>query len=155
PDGTNQPAKLYVPLWRSTNDGESFLPPINALPGVVPTAVGDIADKPALIADNFPGDGQGNVYLAITWQKTNTTTLLVYRSASGGNSWTNSTEMIIAGTSAGGGSFAIAPNHDVYLAWPASPAGNPRFYLTKSTDLGTNFSAPTTPFLTNNASSID
>jgi hypothetical protein len=54
-------AKIYVPLRRSTNNGDSFLAPINVLPGLpaydLSRDVGDMADKPALAVDNFPGAG--------------------------------------------------------------------------------------------------
>ncbi len=60
PNGLTNPARIYVPFWRSTDNGETFLPPIDVFPGLLAGDPSDLADKPALVVDNFPGSGQGD-----------------------------------------------------------------------------------------------
>lgn len=153
PDGTNNPGKLYFPFWHSTNNGDSFSAPVNVMSGITPTSAGDFADKPTLTVDNFPGQGQGNLYLAFTWNKNvGSTSLLVYRSASGGVSWTQATDITLTGAVPEGPTLVVSPNHEVYLAFQAEALSYTYAYLTKSVDLGTNFTTPAI-FLTNSSPS--
>jgi hypothetical protein len=143
PNGAGKPGALWVPFWRSTNDGESFLPPINAVPDLQPTnVVRDVADKPALIVDNYPGPGNGDIYLAIQWVG-GSGGLILSRSENGGQSWQ------VLHTSMGGHdarrpTFAIRTNafnakHEIVLGWLT---GTNQFLSSKSADRGTNFSSP-------------
>jgi len=136
PDGTNNP-KVYLPLWRSTNNGESFLPPVNALP-IVAGAVDDIFDKPAMAIDNSPGTGQGDIYVATKWQSTSNW-LVFNRADQGGTNWSTNLVRTIGGSTAQRPALAIKTNHDVCLIWVESET----IKFAKSTDRGTNFTAPT------------
>jgi hypothetical protein len=149
PQGTGGPPALVLPLWRSTNNAASFVPPINPFAGLQPASTDSVLDKPALVVDNFPGPGNGNVYLAVTWQKPSPINLLVARSVDGVN-WTNSAEF----QSAEAPTLTIGRDHTVYLLWTGNSGGTNRFFFSKSSDLGTNFSAGTV-ILTNNSSSSD
>jgi hypothetical protein len=152
PNGTNQSAALWVPFWRSTNDGESFLPPINAIPGLIPTnSLRDSVDKPALIVDNYPGDGNGDVYLAIQWVG-GSGGLIVSRSEAGGASW-SVLHTSIGNRDARRPTFTITTNalsgkHEIVLGWLT---GTNRFVFSKSIDRGTNFSSPSPITIFSNA----
>ncbi len=153
PDGTNHPANLFVPLWRSTNNGETFLPPVNAIAGLTPSnAITDWADKPALIVDNFPGVGQGDVYSAIKWQG-GPNALIVSRSDAGGTNW-QVLQTALGGLGANTPYFAIFTNdlteqHEICLTWIE---GNPQsVFFSKSTDRGTNFTSPVSILTFSNA----
>src|SRR5262249_22877842 len=50
-----------INVFRSTDNGGTFQIAVNGAPGLDPSV--DIADKDWLAVDNFPGPGQGNVYL--------------------------------------------------------------------------------------------
>ena len=142
PNGTNQPSTIFVPVWRSTNYGESFLSPMNASPGLTPTNRTDIADKGALIVNNISGPGQGDVYLAIQWDNSTSNALIVCRSTAGGTNW-QVMHPFIGAPGAHGPSWAIRTNsttssHEVCLLWIEGR----RLTFSKSTNRGTNFSNP-------------
>ena len=144
PDGTNQPAKIYMPLWRSTNSGQSFLPPINVLPGLLAGSASDIADKPALAVDNFAGTGQGNVYAAIRWDSNNPTRRIVFnRSDLGGTNWYATNLLVLSDSGMQRPALAVRPNHDVCVLWLD---GATNVYFRKSTNLGESFGQPTNIF---------
>jgi hypothetical protein len=144
-NGTNY---HYAPLWRSMDNGQTFLPPTNAVPGLIASLVSDLLDKPAIAVDNFHGQGQGNVYLAYYL----TNKIVVYRSGPGGVTWQYSTNL---GTSAFGAQVAVGPTHEVYLVWRRlTESFSSIFDISKSTNLGTNFS-DAIPFLTNNFPGFD
>jgi hypothetical protein len=144
-DGTNQ---HFVPLWRSADGGQTFSDPINVVPGLTDPATNHYADKPAIAVDNFPGNGQGNAYVAVYLENR----IYVYRSTDRGRSWQALTNL---GFSAFGPQLAVGPNHDVYLAWREVFAGVPRFAFAKSSDLGTNFAANSNYVVTLNSESFD
>src|ERR1051325_6982626 len=55
------PARNRIQVFRSHDNGLTFLPPVNGAPGA---AGEDILTDPSIAVDNFPGSGQGAVYLA-------------------------------------------------------------------------------------------
>jgi hypothetical protein len=148
PNGSNQPPSLFTPVWRSTNGGETFTPPLNALAGIVPTnAATDYADKPALVVVNTPGAGQGDAFLAIQWLNGSSNRLVVSRSESGGTNW-QVMHPFFGGQGAHRPSWAVRTNaetdqHEICLLWTEPRAGAEHMMFSKSTDRGTNFSTPT------------
>jgi hypothetical protein len=137
PDGTNNPAKLYVPLWRSTNNGETFLAPVDALSIPALQTGTDFFDKPAMVVDNWPGTGQGDVHIAIRAETNGVRRLLFNRAEVGGTNWSAGLIKAIGGVDARRPAFAVRTNHDVGLIW--MEANNIMF--AKSINRGTNFSA--------------
>jgi hypothetical protein len=128
---TNTALTVFAPLWRSTNNGESFLPPINVFPTVRTMNESDSLDKPAMVVDNYPGTGQGDIYVAVNWDRPNR--LLINRAAQGGTNWNGTTNLV--GTSASRPAFAIRPNHEACLLWVE---GN-GIAFAKSVDRGASF----------------
>ena len=139
PDGTNNLPKLYVPLWRSTNGGESFLPPVNVVPGLT-ASVTDDADGPQLAVDNFSGVGQGDVYMAVAWYNGAQQPLLVSRSTNG-TDWQVMTQI---GSAAGLHMITVTPNHEICMVWRQSNTNCPYrpLFFAKSSDRGTNWTTP-------------
>src|SRR5262245_11193863 len=52
----------FTNVYRSVDNGASLLDPVNGTPGLDPNV--DATDRCPLAVDNFPGPGQGNVYMA-------------------------------------------------------------------------------------------
>ena len=147
-NGTTSPTNLYVPFWRSLNGGQSFQNPSNAAPDLPAASDRAIADKPALVVDNFSGQYQGNIYLAFHADATGGgSRILIYRSTAGGTNWTKAHEYALGSSHA---SLAVGANHDVYVVFRSILPTQNRFSFSKSTNGGTNFTTPSSPFLTNN-----
>src|SRR4051812_14077714 len=90
-------------LFRSTDNGVTLQPPVNAFPNLV-SGSGDFIDKPWLTVDNAPGAGQGMIYAAGTSSAGGGTGskpggIYVSRSTDGGSTWSAAN----AGASLAGG----------------------------------------------------
>jgi hypothetical protein len=144
PDGTNNSAKMYLPLWRSTDGGESFLSPSNTLPGMqaglVDPISGDIADKPALAVDNYPGTGNGSLYAAIRCDSNQTRRIVFNRSAAGGATWYSTNLLVLSEPGGHRPALTVRSNHEVCILFLD---GAKNVLFRKSMDLGANFSVPT------------
>jgi hypothetical protein len=148
-DGENQPGKLWVPVWRSTDGGESFLPPVDAAAGLQAVGAADIADGPTLVVDNFPGLGHGYVYLAFAWSGAGQP-VVICRSING-TGWQLMAQLGLAESFH---QICVAPNHDVCVVWRESTGGCPdrrALFFSKSTDRGMTFSTPTQVFCMNDS----
>jgi hypothetical protein len=144
-DSTLNKNQMFIPLWRSDDNGQTFGAPVNAGPGRDPTGTvsRDIYDKPALVVDNLSGTGRGNVYASFVWQKTTGNfKILVYHSIDGGDHWAaSSSDLGSTGSAPGLPTLALGTNHEVYIVWSeTSGIGQFRFFFSKSTDQGKTFS---------------
>jgi hypothetical protein len=102
----------------------------------------DHADKGAIIVDNYPGEGNGDVYFAIQWVN-GSGGLILSRSGVDGASW-QVLHTSLGGRDARRPTFGITTNaltgkHEVVLGWLT---GTNQFLFSKSVDRGTNFNSP-------------
>lgn len=137
-------------VFRSTNNGQTFLPPVNGAPGF---AGGDFLDKEWIAVDNFAGPGQGNVYLVFRDFPTGLVGsrppgIYLTRSTNQGAAWGPNGGNLVVGAGAGnvqGAFVAVGPAHDVYVFWYDQNAGAgtaASLRVRRSTDQGQNFGAP-------------
>jgi len=139
-----------VQMFESTNNGQTWAGPVNAMPGF---GGGDTLTSPSTAVDNFPGPGQGNVYV-------------VARNVAGGGIGSQATGIYGARSTDGGGLFALSPagnlsslgtgptvvvgaDHAVYVFWwvnlnVITPGGTPQIRFVKSTNFGASFGPITT-----------
>jgi hypothetical protein len=140
-------------VYRSTNDGATWMAPVNSTPAFPYEQVG----QNWIAVDNFPGAGQGNIYQA--FQSTVGTFVdkgvWVNRSTDGGAHWTNNVPIATISKYFGPSPFAVrshgpsivvgpnaSGNHPVYVFWYDTnncSAGTPRLLMRKSTDLGVTY----------------
>jgi hypothetical protein len=134
--------KLYMPLWKSTDQGQTFASPINiaaistpmsGAPVLTPAdPARDYFDKPWLVVD----PANGYLYLAVTWRKPTELTVLFFRSLNGGSTWSHQEfretgkTLVMPYLSVGGGT--------IYLFWRTSEPSDP-IRIRKSTNQGTSF----------------
>jgi hypothetical protein len=140
-----------VLIYRSMDNGLSFSGPINGTPGFVPGI--DIADKPWIAVDNYPGPGYGNAYLVWTDFDTNLVAqdILFTRSTDDGQDWgpwggiTIQSPKLFGGNSNNfsGANVTVGPDHAVYVFWWDNTQ-NTSILMRKSTDQGQTFSDPVT-----------
>lgn len=124
-----------VQFFKSTNGGQSFLPPVLATPGVPSN---DRTDKPWVTVDNFAGTGQHTIYvcdtdLSFQWVE-------FYRSTDQGATFGPNGGTVIASAGAGICFVAVGPDHSVYVFYLRNQ-GNNRLFVRRSTDLGVSFGA--------------
>jgi hypothetical protein len=136
-----------VLIYRSVDNGVTFLPPVNGTPGFVPGV--DEADKPWMTVDNYPGLGYGYAYLAWTdfTVKNNGSTvdsgIHFTRSTDDGETWGPSGGVPLVTDKFGQGAFVtVGPDHTVYVFWWDSANPNQNIQMSKSTDLGQTFTSP-------------
>jgi hypothetical protein len=133
------------------DNGVTFSAPLNGTPGFV--AGFDVADKPWIAVDNYPGPGSGNAYLA--W--TDFTSNFEPVSSNNGTYFTRSTDDGLTWGPGGGvplvnsaidnnevshGAFvAVGPDHAVYVFYWGSgyQSGGETELMRKSTDFGQTF----------------
>jgi hypothetical protein len=119
-----------IQVFRSTDDGATWLAPVNGTPG------GSDEDKDWITVDNFPGPGQGNVYL-VSRNFGSGNGIYLYRSTDQGNTWGPSGgTLIISGMQ--GAFVTVSPNHSVHAFWYAGTT----LQVRKSTDQGLTWGAP-------------
>jgi hypothetical protein len=134
-----------VNVFRSTNNGLTFQDPVNGTPGFLSDI--DTQDKPWIAVDNFPGPGQGNVYLA--WCdfsfNPNNNGLYLARSVDDGITWKPENRILLANNGRGaaqGANVVVGPDHAVYVFWLDESKGLPNpvtLRMRKSTDEGQTF----------------
>jgi len=114
-------------VYRSDDNGATWMPPVNGTPG------GANEDKPWLAIDNFPGSGNGNLYL-VSRSFGVGNGIFLYRSTDHGATFSpNGGLPIVSGNN--GAFVAIGPDHSVYVFWLAGTA----IQMRKSTNLGVSF----------------
>jgi hypothetical protein len=148
--GPTPPFVAAIDVNRSFDGGATFQTAVNATPGF---GSNDSLDKPWIAVDNFPGQGQGNVYVAFSPYLFTSTGLrdqgiYLTRSTDGGASWGPSGGVPIMtpkgnqdAVSAAGAFVAVGPDHSVYVFWWDFSDGA-TIRVSKSTDFGATFSKP-------------
>lgn len=138
-----------INIFRSDDDGQSWLAPVNGTNGAA-----GFQDKEWLAVDNFPGAGNGNVYM-ITREFGGREGIFLYRSTDQGATFGPvGGVQIVAGfpSNVQGAYVVVAPNHDVHAFWYDSNFSPAQLRTRRSTDGGLTFGAPVT--VTNLTSNI-
>src|SRR5262245_57604247 len=121
-----------IQVFRSDDDGATWMAPVNGTPG------GAGEDKEWIAVDNFAGAGNGNVHL-ISRNFGAGNGIFLYRSTDNGATFGPSGGTLI--TSGNQGAFvAVGPDHSVYAFWWTPAAIMAR----KSVDQGVTFGPPVT-----------
>jgi hypothetical protein len=136
-------------LFRSDNDGATFLAPVNPGPGV---GASDVLDKEWITVDNFGGSGNGNVYNLVRnfVGGGNSGGVFLFRSTDNGDTWGPSGGTLIAGAGSfnvQGAFVAVGLDHSVYAFWLDQSAGSGTANILKvrrSTDQGVTFGTAAT-----------
>ena len=135
-----------INVFRSDNDGLTFTTPVNAMPGFQELSGGvDFMDKQWMANDNFPGDGQGNLYVvarnfAAGANAAARAGIIFTRSTNGGQSFLPNPGLRLAPAGAGnvqGAWVMVGADHAVYVFWldQSAGAGTPILIrMRKSTD---------------------
>jgi hypothetical protein len=121
-----------IQMFRSDDGGQSWMDPVNATPG------GSSEDKQWHMVDNFPGPGQGNVYMLSRRFGTGPG-IYFFRSTDGGNTFGPAGGTLIV-TGSQGAFVAVGPDHAVYAFWFAGST----LQVRKSLDQGVTFGPATT-----------
>jgi hypothetical protein len=141
------PVLNQINVFRSVDNGASFAPPVTPAPPP-PAAIANFDDKPWITVDNFPGAGQGNVYLAWSRPTNFFEGIQFSRSTDDGLTWGPSGGVQLTSPPAGaplGANVVVGPNHEVYVLWDQQiqkTLGNAfqnQLVMRKSTDLGVTF----------------
>ena len=128
--GFNSPGTIQ--MFRSDDNGISWLPPVNATPGGVDE------DKQWVTVDNFPGSGNGNVYL-LSRRFAGAQGIYFFNSTDNGNTFSPAGgTLIVPGRQ--GAYIAVGPDHSIYAFWYAGST----LQMRRSTDQGLTFGAPVT-----------
>ncbi len=128
-----------IQVFRSYDDGDTFTAPVVATPGKT-----GFQDKPWMTVDNFPGTGQGNVYVTAS-DEPGVNGIYFFRSTNGGNSYGPSGgTLIAAGTSVQGSWVVVDPNHTVYVFYFDGSGTQQTIKMRKSFDLGVTFASAVT-----------
>jgi hypothetical protein len=129
--GFNSPSTIQ--MFRSDDNGATWMPPTNATPG------GSSEDKQWHVVDNYPGTGNGYVYM-ISRRFGTGPGIYVFRSTDHGETFTPSGGVNIVSANQGA-YIVVGPDHTVYAFWYAS--GTPdQLFMRKSTDFGVTFGSP-------------
>jgi hypothetical protein len=138
-------APEQVNIDRSVDNGPTFAPAVNGAPGFVRGV--DSQDKEWLTVDNFPGLGQGNVYLV--WRDFSSdpakNRIFFTGSTDDGLTWGPSGGTVIGPAGGGnqGANLVVGPQHEIYVFWwqaVGNRVGNPQFLnMRKSMDFGATF----------------
>jgi hypothetical protein len=129
-----------IQVFHSTDNGATWLVPVNGVPG------GNSEDKEWITVDNFPGTGQGNVYLVSRRFSGSPQGVNFYRSTDGGATFgPNGGTPIASGVpnNVQGAFVTVRPDHSVLVFWYDSTAFS-GIKARKSTDQGVTFGAPVT-----------
>jgi hypothetical protein len=123
-----------VQVFRSDTNGTTWLTAVNGTPG------GLSEDKPWLTVDNFPGPGNGNVYL-VSRTFGPIDGIRCYRSTDQGATFGPSTGVFVWYRQ-NGAFVLVAPDHTVYVFWreEVTEPLSQSIQMAKSTDFGVSFS---------------
>jgi hypothetical protein len=121
-----------IQVFRSDDNGVTWTAPVNGTPG------GSSEDKEWMTVDNFPGAGNGNVYL-ISRRFGSPAGIYMFRSTDHGNTFgpTGGT-LLVSGQQ--GAFVAVGPDHAVYAFW----WNGTTLRVRKSTDFGATFAPAVT-----------
>ena len=123
-----------VQVFRSDTNGQTWLPPVNGTPG------GDSEDKPWITVDNYPGPGNGNVYV-VSRSFGPSFSMRCYRSTDQGATF-GPPGGILVWHGQNGAFVLVAPDHTVYVFWreEVTEPLSQSLQMAKSTDFGFSFS---------------
>ena len=121
-----------IQVFRSDDNGVTWSAPVNGTPG------GSSEDKQWMAVDNFPGPGNGNVYL-ISRRFGSGPGIYMFRSTDHGNTFgPNLGVQIVSGQQ--GAFVTVGPDHAVYAFW----YNGTTLQMRKSTDFGASFASAVT-----------
>jgi hypothetical protein len=127
-----------IQVYTSTNNGQSFNAPVDGTPG---TSFSQ--DKEWIRVDNFPGTGQGNLYL-VNRDFDVGNGIIFYKSTDHGQTFGPTNGVLIASGAGGnvqGPNVAVGPDHSVYVAYYDDVTGPAQqLRIRRSTDFGATFS---------------
>jgi len=129
-----------IQVFRSDDNGVTFGPPVNATPGFGGTNA--FQDKEWITVDNYPGAGQGNVYLG--WRQFGGPAegIKFTRSTDGGATWgPNQGTPILPGPSGQGAFVVVSPDHCVHVFYGKFTAST-SIEVRTSCDQGVTFGPP-------------
>src|SRR5436190_1954168 len=122
-----------IPFFKSTDGGQTFGAPVNAIPG------GVNLDKDWMAVDNFAGAGQHNIYVCATDFGFSPARIVVTHSTDGGVTFGPSGGVALSNTGQSQGcSVAVGPDHSVYVAYFRGNSPDALF-IRRSTDGGVTF----------------
>jgi hypothetical protein len=139
-------ASNTLEMFKSTDNGATFGTPVNPVPGAAPSA---LLDKDWTAIDNFAGPGRGNIYETYTNFATfgfGPSSIRLTRSLDDGATWGPNNGLLIspAHTTVQGSYVVVGPDHSVYVFYlDGTSSTNQKIMVSKSTDQGVTFSAPT------------
>jgi len=124
-----------INCFRSDDDGASWMLPVDC----APTA--EVADKPWMTVDNYPGPGNGNVYVVVRdFGAVNG--ILFYRSTDQGSLFLVTS--LLATGSVQGANVVVTPNHFVHVFWHDANSSTRQIRTRKSSNMGGSWDAPVT-----------
>jgi hypothetical protein len=135
-------------VFRSTDNGLTLQPPVDAFPNLV-TGSGDFIDKPWVTVDNAAGAGQGTVYAVGRNSPGGGTGTLpdgiyVSRSTDGGANWSvMNSGASLAGGQVNGANVVVGNDHALYVFWFDYNVLPLSIHMRKSTDGGATFGPDT------------
>ena len=120
-----------IQLFRSDDNGLTWLPPVNATPG------GSSEDKQWMTVDNYAGAGNGNLYL-MSRRFSGTVGIYFHRSTDDGSTFSPGIQLFTGGQ---GAFVEVDPAHNIYAFYIN---GSGQILMRKSTDQGLTFAAAVT-----------
>lgn len=127
-------------IFRSVDNGITWSAPVNGAPGYNTTTGSQ--DKQWIAVDNFPGTGNGNVYMF--WRNFGSGGGMTFtRSLDDGLTWSPSPGSVLASGTGQGAYVTVGTDHAVYCFWYNS-SGTRSIVLRKSADFGLTFGPQTT-----------
>ena len=120
-----------IQLFRSDDNGLTWLPPVNATPG------GSTEDKQWMAVDNYAGAGNGNLYL-MSRRFSGTVGIYFHRSTDHGSTFSAGLQLFTGGQ---GAFVEVDPAHNIYAFYIN---GSGQILMRKSTDQGLTFAAAVT-----------
>jgi subtilisin-like proprotein convertase family protein len=128
-------------VFKSTDGGQTFAPPVNATPG---STSADSRDKEWMTVDNFAGTGRHNIYLCETDFASAGTKIDFFRSTDQGTSFGPSGGVTVSATGGQGCYVAVGPDHSVDVFYyrgtgGGGQGGDNKLFMRRSTDQGVSF----------------
>lgn len=134
-------------MFRSNDDMATVLTAVECFPGF---GGGDFIDKPWIAVDNFPGAGQGNVYVAAKnfpggAAGSQPGGIYLFRSTDNGATFAPAGGTLplsrIDPSCNQGANVAVGPDHSVYVFWWDCSTTPRQLLVSRSTDQGATFGA--------------
>jgi hypothetical protein len=127
-----------IRVFSSTDNCSTFAAPVQGAPGKT-----GFQDKDWITVDNFPGSGQGNVYL-VERDYGPGNGIYLFRSTDGGLTFGPSGGTLIAHAPARGAYVAVGPDHSVYVFHLGFLPLPEKIVMRRSNDQGLTFGIPVT-----------